>query len=129
MERVTEKRVIYPVCRKGETPEKREFIYIKNKAYAENKLFVLENIEQEFGVGLNILLKDVHNPIDFIRKFGVSRIWFFDDGKLQKADIHNLDYNKDVLHLLTNDGWHTTRKVSDYGKTWALTREELENGR
>lgn len=129
MERVTEKRVIYPVCRKGEAPEKREFIYIKNKAYAENKLFVLENIEQEFGV-------------DLVKLLSAKKVYYMGwnryNDTLEIKETYKLFVNLTNRTIEYYDSEYSEftfdLELKDYGKNdiyggWAFTKEELENGR
>ena len=129
MERVTEKRVIYPVCRKGETPEKREFIYIKNKVYAEKKLFALENIEQEFGVSLVKLLN---------AKKVYYMTWNNDCTGFVIAETHRLFINltNRTIEFFEHEYSEFTfdLELKNYGKNdvycgWAFTKEELENGK
>ena len=96
-----------------------------------DKLGQLEDMEEELGIDLIILLKDVHNPVDFIRKFRVRSIWIknrYKDNKLEKADLNNLCEKGNRLDLTQKDdeviGYYK-EKLNNYGKTRALTKEEL----
>ena len=97
--------------------EKEKIVFERYEKY--------QDIEKELGIDLEVLLKDVHSPLDFIKKFGVSSVWYFDKGKLKKVFLRNIAYNQDRVDLWTSDGYYDNRKISDYGKTWALTKEEL----
>ena len=91
-----------------------------------NKLGQLEDFEEELGVNLIILLKAICKeyiyvkPNKIIRKFEMefelnkdNDGWFFDF----PVDFFDRYKNEDYVSIY----------LKDYGKTWALTREELEN--
>ena len=84
--------------------------------YKELKLGKLENIEEELGIDLITLFKAqtqgfyIINVLNEIEKVKLSE-WRFN---LIKKEVHRIKRNK---HL----------SFTDYGKTWALTKEELEN--
>ena len=108
---------------------------VEDEIAGTQKLGQLEDIEEELGIDLLTLLRECHSPLDFMKRFGVSKAWVFTEyvgknkkleGKetLQKCECGWYE-NGDVITFETKDGWHTNRKISDYGKTWALTKEEL----
>ena len=57
MERLTERKIGYPSCDKKGHLEKVDYIEIKNKALAEEKLCQLEDIEEEIGIELKVYHK------------------------------------------------------------------------
>lgn len=97
---------------------------IKCKETIEKDLERLEkykSIEEEIGIDLITLFKAVKN--DFYFKYKDKIISSNDYSFLTRANIRGdwvLDIISDNLSLLLI-------KLKDYGKTWALTKEELEN--
>ena len=89
-------------------------IITQEEAY--EKLHKIRNIEEEIGIDLLTLFKAqtqgfyIINVSNKIEKVRLSE-WRFN---LIKKEVHRVQWNN---HLL----------FADYGKTWALTREELEN--
>ena len=76
-----------------------------------NKLGQLEDIEEELGIDLITLLTALLNGHVYTKEFGkVSIDLFFPDNKNWSFD--------------TPDG--NSFYIKNYGKTWALTKEELE---
>lgn len=89
----------------------KELVEENNASPIIAKLGQLEDIEEELGIDLLILLKALKQGHIYSAEFGETDIdlffpdhdkWSFDDSK------GNVFY------------------VKDYGKTWALTKEELE---
>ena len=98
-----------------------EYEQIENSNACVDKLGKLEDIEEELGVDLITLFKAVKN--DFYFKYKDKIISSNDYSFLTRANIRGdwvLDIISDNLSLLTI-------KLKDYGKTWALTKEKLEN--
>lgn len=87
----------------------------ENKDECYNKLGLLEDIEEELGVNLITLFKANFEGVylkEFYGKFPVM---------LRMGEIsHTI-----TLHTYTDEE-NIILKVEDYGKTWALTKEELE---
>ena len=107
--RLTEKRVIHPSCKVNGELENREYIHVKDKNLAEKKLFELEDIEDELGIDLAILFKALKQGFYFKDDFG---------------DI--IHFEKELLQSLIKGKVQDLKKeLKDYGKTWALTKEEL----
>ena len=79
----------------------------------ENKLGQLEDLEDELGIDLIVLFKALKSGI--YHKIG-NCLYFRD----------NLDFDFNS-HLLFKNiyGSYTVFDTKDYGKTWALTEEEL----
>ena len=77
-----------------------------------NKLGQLEDIEDELGIDLITLFKALNEC-------------YIEDGHKGTAMILN---NKEIgiKYQLGENSWSSRIcKISDYGKTWALTKEEL----
>lgn len=97
--------------------KKQENKYWLNCSYDEQdaiqQLGKLEDIEQELGIPLEVLFKALK-----------EEIWTYDyDKKITRTTI--LDFGLGVY------GWYLSNmsylvSTKDYGKTWALTKEELE---
>ena len=94
--------------------------------FATQKLGKLEDIEEELGVPLDVLFKAL--------KDGVYAK--FEENKILKADIklyYNLCQNEFKIRVICLEigqyedfEWEDYLFVKDYGKTWSLTKEELE---
>ena len=86
-----------------------------------NKLGQLEDIEEELGVNLVTLFKAVKNGLYYR---------FYKNDKISKMKVPMLRII-DGEYCWICPKWTTVTwmnvKIKDYGKTWALTREELEN--
>jgi len=115
--RLTKKiKVVIGVDNKG-IEDAREVIAISDKKLAEEKLFALEDIEEELGVDLITLFKAYTNG------FYVKG----ENGK-QYIDFQNLMNgcalkNREIFY---GHKWsYQYVKLYDYGKTWALTKEKL----
>lgn len=90
-----------------------------------NKLGQLEDIEDELGIELSILFKALENGI-------WCKCCLFDDAKIsyRKPDFISLK-NKCLVQECDDGSLHSSTYFiyyysKDYGKTWALTKEELE---
>ena len=87
-----------------------------------NKLGQLEDIEEELGIDLITLFK--------VRQI-YWRIKYIDTGEysdIEKSYRVYLDFqNRDIKVYRDYDEFGFNLDLKDYGKTWALTREELEN--
>ena len=94
----------------------------------ENKLKKLEDIEEEFGIDLITLFKALKDGI-YVKTYGCGNSNF---NKLiitkKKCPTLKLDYKTHTkLRFEQKFGQHfETYELEDYGKTWALTKEELE---
>ena len=86
------------------------------------KLSQLEDIEDELGIDLLTLFKAIENGIWF--KKGKKRIVKDKPDGLTKCALEN------GFQYIKRDGWRLDCvngliETKDYGKTWALTKEEL----
>ena len=93
---------------------------IKDKEIRDNfnaeyaKLADLEDIEDELGIDLLTLFKALKNGIYVKTKNGISKHYTIHLMKWQQTNTYCLFY-RPYSHI-----W-----FKDYGKTWALTKEEL----
>lgn len=100
----------------------------KIQVLGTNKLGKLEDIEEQLGVDLITLFKAL-NVRDGVwvkdKEYGLcnwsmGQLWFGYNSSKSESFI-----NPQIYFL--KDGGYSYFKLSDYGKTWALTKEELEN--
>ena len=80
------------------------------------KLELLENIEEELGIDLVTLFKAL--------KCGVC---IKDEGYFNNTDIYFHPLEMEFVIEWANKDNMGYECLKDYGKTWALTKEELEN--
>ena len=85
-----------------------------------DKLGQLEDIEEELGV-------------DLVKLLSSKEIYYkYKTGHISDCTLDSIDFNFRKIcyvHKIENhsfDGCSFTEYFSDYGKTWAFTREELE---
>ena len=110
--RQTERKVCYPECDKQGNITKVDYIDIKDKKMAEEKLCQLEDKEE-------LCIKMTTQPIY---------------EKFSKTNIYKLDYTgynaaydfKNNCIILYEGHKATIYFINEYGKTWSLTKEELE---
>lgn len=82
----------------------------------EKKLGAIEDIEQELGIDLITLFKALKNGFYTI---------FYNKNKYDNSCYYNIDLEFKCIYVNDYDA-HFSLEFRDYGKTWALTREELE---
>ena len=82
-----------------------------------NKLGKLEDLEEELGIDILTLFRALKEGI-FIQS-----MW--DNHEIIKEVNVDLEYSSGEYKICPD--MQIKRKVKDYGKTWALTREELED--
>jgi len=81
------------------------------------KLNHLEDIEDKIGIDLITLFKATFNGIYYITNGNI----------INTKDMgFSVAFCKDYLLIIDTEIEHSYR-IEDYGKTWALTKEELEN--
>ena len=95
---------------------------------ATNKLGRLEDIEEELGIDLFTLFKALRNGI-----WTNQEQWYGDEkqGKIRFFQVRLL-LEENAVGCIYNSMWKgeeviRTLYFKDYGKTWALTKEELED--
>ena len=101
----------------------KEIKYISNESDSDcvDKLGKLEDIEEELGIDLITLFKALKKGV-YVK---------FDSyfGNIGELDIKIVKDNATGV-CYRNKKWYLQEEetlVKDYGKTWALTREELES--
>ena len=110
----------------------KEIKYIANESnqMCVDKLGALENIEEELGIDLITLFKALKDGIN---------VYYEDEERYQFHNNLRLEYHKTLGWGLVDIYGSICRndmpmklemefyELKDYGKTWALTKEELEN--
>ena len=94
---------------------------IRHKQCVE-KLGKLEDIEQELGIPLEVLFKALKEGV-WVKHLPIERknITYY-----KVCELHYYKESVWVLWICDRNGDEFIRVLKDYGKTWALTREELE---
>lgn len=133
--RLTERKVAYPKCDKNGNLTKIDYIEIKDKKLAEEKLCQVEDIEDKFGcdfIFLNeICEKGVYCYKRSIKDFNATGKRLGDIIYIQNRDIHieffgvYQEKRMGVSIMGCIDFVYHQLPIKDYGKTWALTKEEL----
>lgn len=95
---------------------KDETIRITNAIY--DKLGQLEDIEDELGIDLITLFKALQNGIWIKQKGQIKNLLFF---------YEDVNLYKDYLYACPADIYEERVSTHQYGETWALDKEELEN--
>ena len=89
-----------------------------------DKLGQLEDAEKKLGIDLITLLKALKDGYYYISNIS------FGDGRIRFADhntIELLPYDSGwLLHISVDTRLVDACRIEDYGKTWALTKEELK---
>lgn len=89
---------------------------------AHEKLHQILNIEEEIGIDLTILFNALKNGVYYFDEQGqliYSNVWL--------TDNHVSTGVYDKLSYSFKTSYHETLLFEDYGKTWALSEEELRN--
>ena len=98
-----------------------EYEQIENSNACVDKLGKLEDIEEELGIDLITLFKALKKGVyvKFDSYFGnIGEL----DIKIVKDNATGICYRNKKWYIQEED-----TLIKDYGKTWALTKEELEN--
>ena len=108
----------------------KEIKYISNESdqMCVDKLGKLEDIEEELGIDLITLFKALKDGI-----WTNQEQWYGDEkqGEIRFFQVRLL-LEENAIGCIHNSMWKgeeviRTLYFKDYGKTWALTKEELEN--
>ena len=92
-----------------------------------DKLGQLEDIEDELGIDLITLFKALKNGI-FAKHESKSKGIAYIDGRNLEFKFEPVPVIDVIFPILKNSNTGGTMLYfKDYGKTWALTKEELEN--
>ena len=105
-----------------------EYEQIENSNACVDKLGKLEDIEEQLGVDLITLFKALRNGI-----WTNQEQWYGDEkqGKIRFFQVRLL-LEENAVGCIYNSMWKgeeviRTLYFKDYSKTWALTKEELED--
>lgn len=113
--RITERKTSYQKCDKQGNLTKVDYIEIKDKGLAEEKLCRLEDIEDELGIDLITIFKALK------QKF----VYHNEKVRIELLSL-TIKFNKLYLYGFVENTLHAVYlSLKDYGKTWALTKEEL----
>lgn len=85
------------------------------------KLYKLEDIEEELGIDLITLFKALKDGVYIYEPYDYTGIWI--DPSVVKVEV--MTFNDKYIYF--NSQNIPSAEIKDYGKTWALTKEELEN--
>ena len=122
MNRLTKKAIIYPESKKDGTIIKVEGIVPTYKGDIYKKLYELENIEEEFGI-------DIVKAVKLCKQVNSKKIvytkqrWGIEALKI--LDELDVELFNNRLYVSAR-GMYVSLDLHEYGKDWALTREELE---
>lgn len=116
--RLTERKVCYPRCDNQGNLDEVEYIAIKDKKIAEEKLCQLEDIEDELGIDLITLFKALKNG--FYVKGEEEKQYIDFENPLNATAFKNKE-------MFYGHKWtYQYVKLKEYDKTWALTKEEFD---
>ena len=113
-----------------------EYEQIENSNACVDKLGKLEDIEEELGIDLITLFKIIKQKYVYtnsfnkrVEQFVLTKIDGIEKDYLErnylKLDFQEVEYDENGNEIDSIVHWIPDTK--DYGKTWALTKEELEN--
>lgn len=121
MNRLTERKIGYPSCDKNGNLTQVDYIEIKDKKLAEEKLCLLEDIEEEIGIDLTTLFKALKNGVYYFNDQGQlihEYVWWISN--YLTVETHD-KISSSFMTIYENQ----ILLFADYGKTFALTKEEL----
>ena len=124
MERLTERKTSYPECDKNGNLTRVDYIKIKDKALAEEKLCQLEDIEEELGMELKVY----HKLMNMLYCGNPNVLYVKDKDMIIQVSILEVDYCKKKIIFYKDSSYNDDYVYGfiQYGKTFALTKEELE---
>ena len=106
---------------------------------ANQKLGKLEDIEQELGISLEVLFKALKQSKIWFKNYFYLNLGEVIENNIEHQYIQGIEHcgNDDSNYEYCNNSWLLTFreeeygdlcvvKIKDYGKTWALTKEELK---
>ena len=124
MNRLTERKTNYPSCDEKGNLTRVDYIKIKDKKLAEEKLCELEDIENELGMELK-----VYHKLMSMLYCGKSNILYVKDkDTIVQVGILEIDYCKKKIIFYKDKSYNEDYiyGFAQYGETFALTKEELE---
>ena len=125
MERLTERKTSYPSCDKNGNLTRVDYIKIKDKALAQEKLCLLEDIEEELGMELKIY----HKLMSMLYCGEPNILYVKDKDMIVQVGILEIDYCKKKIIFYKDSSYNDDYVYGfiQYGETWALTKGELKN--
>ena len=84
------------------------------------KLELLENLEEELGIDLITLFKALKQMFVFHKENVEIELIGIHFKSIKSNELYLFGFVKDTVHAVYLN-------LKDYGKTWALTKEELED--
>ena len=111
------------------TQKEKKVVLLNNRNIGKNfltikqyeKLQQLENIEEQLGIDLITLFRAIKSKIIWVK---INKIeYHFED----EYNERNWALQDGLLYMYWEDGSHCCLELSNYGKTWALNKEKLEN--
>ena len=119
MERLTERKTSYPSCDKKQV----DYIEIKDKSLAEEKLCQLEDIEEKLGMELKVY----HKLMNMFYCGEPNILFVKDKDTIVQVSILEIDYCKKKIIFYKDSSYNDDYIYAfvQYGKTFALTKEEL----
>ena len=125
MNRLTERKTSYPSRDKKGNFERVDYIKIKDKKLAEEKLCNLEDIEEELGMELKVY----HKLMNMLYCNKTNILYVKDKDTIVQVGILEIDYCKKKIIFYKDSSYNDdyVYGFAQYGKTFALTKEELEN--
>ena len=123
MNRLTERKTSYPSCDKNGNLTQVDYIEIKNKGLAQEKLCELEDIEEELGMELKVY----HQIMNMLYCGEPNILYVKDKNAIVQASILEIDYCKKKIIFYKDSSYNDDYVYGfiQYGKTFALTKEEL----
>ena len=125
MNRLTERKTGYPSRDKNGNFERVDYIEIKDKKLAQEKLCELEDIEEELGMELKVY----HKLMNMLYCSKPNILYVKDKDTIVQVGILEIDYCKKKIIFYKDSSYNDDYVYGfiQYGKTWSLTKEELEN--
>ena len=123
MERLTERKIGYQSCDKKGNLTRVDYIEIKNKALAQEKLCLLEDIEEKLGMELKIY----HTLMSMLYCGEPNILYVKDKDTIVQVSILEIDYCKKKIIFYKDSSYNDDYIYGfvQYSKTFALTKEEL----
>ena len=122
MDRITEVIVTYPQCDKKGNLTKVEALHFKDVDEAYKKLYKLENLEEELGIELITLFKALKYGVYYYtsqNQLTHDYVWLYDN--YVSASVRDK-----LSYSLLTCFQKQILSFEDYGATWSIYREELE---
>lgn len=113
--RLTERKRTYIACDKNGNPTQVHYIEIKNKGLAQEKLCELEDIEELCEKMTTQFIYEIYEGTGEIDEKNYLECYALYNFKEKRIEL---------IYGFEIEDWF---KLDDYGKTWALTKDELEN--